>query len=105
MSPLYELCYTHTNMDEDLFCSQLKVRNPRTAVKSGNTMVLFSLFLTSKRDTTLFLNKPFFCDKWLRLWFYITAIQIIYMSKEVYSQQAEERLKLCVTEFKKTELI
>lgn len=62
----------------------------------GNAMVLFSLFLTSKRDTTLFLNKPFFCDKWLRLWFYITAIQIIYTSKEVYSQQAEECLKLCI---------
>lgn len=69
-------------------------------------LVLFSQFLMSKRDTTLFLNKPFFCDKWLRLWFYITTIQSIYTGTQLYSQQAEERLRcLWTTKLKKTEPI
>lgn len=37
--------------------------------RSDVLLGLFSQSVTSRRDTTLFLNKPFFCDRRLRLWF------------------------------------
>lgn len=72
-----------------------------TSEQRNDNFFLFSQSLTSKRDITLFLNKPFFCDKRLWLWFNIcfTSQQYrlsIYTGTEQYSQQLES---MCVTYF------
>lgn len=64
-------------------------------------LFLFSQFVTSKRDITLFLNKHFFCDKRLWLCFYIcfTSQQYrfsIYTGTKVQSARAKESLCVCV---------
>ena len=66
-----------------------------------HSFVCFSQSLTSKRDITLFLNKHFFCDKRLRLWFNICFISQQYRFS-IYSRHRgvqlspTERERVCV---------